>query len=304
MKIFVAGASGAIGLPLIDCLLYDGHDVIGITRSEQKARIICSKGAKAMHLDIMDHEAVMAALQSLRPDVVIDMLTSLPKEYTPKSMQQAAEIDAQTRLTGGANLLAGAVAASAKRYIAQSAAFWYAPGGDIAMETAPFALEASPGIAAGCQLYSEIEKRVLQSSKIDGVALRFGFFYGQGTWFHMDGDVARQVHDRQMPIIGSGQGVWNFIHILDAAKSIASAIYCAPGAYNIVNNRPTRLSEWLPAFARYINAPEPPKLSEDKALSIYGADAVYYATKLRAASNSKAKQAFNFEPRTFEWLLY
>lgn len=303
MKILVAGASGAIGLPLIDCLLFDGHEVLGITHTEAKAQVIASKGAKALYLDVLNQADVMSTLQTTRPDVVIDMLTSLPKEYTPESLQLAAENDARIRLEGGFHLQTAAEAAGAKRYIVQSCAFWYAPGDGLATETSPFAFDASPGIATGSRLYAEIEKRVLQSSKIEGVALRFGFFYGPGTWFHSDGNMATQIRKQQFPLIAQGQGVWNFVHILDAAKAIAAAVYCNVGAYNIVNNRPARLNEWLPALARHLGAPPPPHISEEEGIRTRGPDAVYYATQLRAACNAKAKHEFNFEPRTFEWLL-
>ena len=150
------------------------------------------------------------------------MLTHLPKEYTPESMRKAAELDAKIRREGGAHLQAAAEAYGTKRYIAQSSGFWYTPGFGLADENTPFAFEATPGIASGTRLYAEIEQRVLQSNKIEGVALRFGFFYGPGTWFHPQGSVAEQIHKKQFPIIGNGEGVWNFVHIEDAAKAIVS----------------------------------------------------------------------------------
>jgi nucleoside-diphosphate-sugar epimerase len=218
-------------------------------------------------------------------------------------MQKAAPMDAKIRLEGGGNLRSAAEAAGVKRYIVQSSAFWYAPGAGLADESTPFAFNASPGISAGTHVYADIERRVLQSSKIDGIAVRFGFFYGPGTWFHPDGDVADQIRKQQFPVIGHGQGVWNFVHIQDAAKATAAAIYAAPGAYNVVNARPAMQKEWLPAFARYLGAPHPLHLSEEEGEAKFGADTVYYATKLRGASYAKARNEFNFEPRTFEWML-
>lgn len=301
MKILLAGASGAIGQPLIDFLIKDGHQVHGITQSKEGAVIIASKGARPLILNVLDKDAVFSAVANVKPDIVIDMLTHLPKEYTPEAMRNAAEMDTKIRLEGGAHLQAAAEASAAKRYIAQSSAFWYAPGNGLADETTPFAFEAPPGITAGIRTYQQIEDRVLQSDKIEGVVLRFGFFYGPGTWFNPNGNVADQVRKKQFPIIGSGDGVWNFVHIEDAAKAITSAVYSYPGAYNIVNDRPTKMRDWLPAFARYIKAESPLWLSEEEGLKQKGADSVYYATKLRAASNEKAKQAFNFQSRFFEW---
>jgi 2-alkyl-3-oxoalkanoate reductase len=303
MKVLVAGATGAIGKPLIDCLIQTGQDTYGITHSENRASILAAAGAKPLVLNVLDREAVFATVAKIRPDVVIDMLTALPKEYTSEAMRGAAETDVKLRLEGGGYLLAAAEAAGVRRYIVQSSAFWYAPGPDLADEYEPFASEATPAIAAGTRVYAEIEKRVLQSNKLEGVALRFGFFYGPGTWYHPDGNMGEQVRKHQVPIIGLGQGVWNWIHIEDAAKAAADAVYTHPGAYNITNNRPSMLNEWLPAFARYLGAPHPAHISEEEGLKLFGPDQVYYATKLRGASNQKIKTENNFTPRSFEWLL-
>lgn len=303
MKVLVAGATGAIGRPLINCLMYDGHEIYGITHSDDGAQSLASRGVKPVRLNILDNDAVHSKINEIRPDVVIDMLTSLPKEYTPEAMQKAAEMDAKVRGEGGSYLHAAAEKYGVRRYIVQSSAFWYAQGPGLADEFTPFAFEAPPGISQGVKLYTEIERRVMQSTEIEGVALRFGFFYGPGTWFHPDGSSAERVRRREFPIIGEGQGVWNFVHIADAAKAVSQAIYCNPGAYNITNNRPSQLNEWLPAFARFIGAPHPPVISEEEGLKLYGDIAVFYAAKLRGASNAKAKREFNFEPRTFEWLL-
>ena len=132
--------------------------------------------------------------------------------------------------------------------------------------------------------------------------MRYGFFYGPGTWFSKDGDVGHQVRQRQVPVIGAGQGVWNWIHIEDAASATVAALNGAPGAYNVVDDQPSEQRVWLPAFARYAGAPEPPHLSEEDALKQAGPDSVYYATRLRAASNAKAKRELHFRPRSLEWL--
>jgi 2-alkyl-3-oxoalkanoate reductase len=303
MKILIAGASGAIGYPLIDLLIRDGHEVYGITQSKDKALVIAGKGAKPLILNVLDKDAVDASLASIKPDVVVDMLTHLPKEYTAESMKNSTEMDAKIRREVGTNLQSAAEAKGAKRYIVQSSAFWYEPGLGYANENTPLTTKAPPGIASSARLYNEIEQRVLESNLLEGVALRFGFFYGPGTWFNPDGDVARQIRNREFPIIGKGEGVWNFVHIEDAAKAVASAIYCTPGIYNIVNDHPTPMHEWLPAFAYFLGAKQPLRLTEEEGLKERGAEAVYYATKLRAASNGKAKQSFHFQPRTFEWLL-
>lgn len=305
MRVFVAGASGAVGQPLIDLLIKDGHEVYGITQSEERGLIIAGKGAKPLILNILDRVAVDTAMKSVKPDVVINMLTHLPKEYTPQAMAEAAELDAKIRSEGGSNLQSAAEAlGSTKRYIVQSSAFWYEPGVGLADENTPFvSVEAPTAILEGSKLYNEIERRVLESDKMEGVALRFGFFYGPNTWFHTKGNVAEQIRKKEFCVIGKGTGVWNFVHVEDAAQAIVASLYCYPGAYNIVNNRPVQLREWLPAFARYAGIPQPAWITEDEGLKQQGAVRVFYATKLRGASNAKAKRAFNFQPRTFEWML-
>lgn len=304
MKVFVAGASGAVGQPLTDLLIREGHEVYGITQSNERALVLASKGAKPLILNVLDRDAVDTTMKNVRPDVVIDMLTHLPKEYTPEALAEAAELDAKIRNEGGSNLQAAAEAlGSTKRYIVQSCGFWYEPGVGLADENTSFAFGATPAIAAGSRLYSEIERRVLESDKLEGVALRFGIFYGPNTWFHSKGNVAEQIRKKQFCVIGKGLGVWSFVHIEDAVQAIVSSLYCFPGAYNIVNDRPAQFREWLPAFARYIGAAQPPWLTEEEGLINQGPERVYYATKLRGALNAKAKKAFNFQPRTFEWLL-
>ncbi len=302
MKVLLAGATGAIGSPLIGKLLSDGHAVFGMTQSTERAADLTAKGAQAIIADVLNAASVGEAVTRVRPEVIINELTSLPKHYTPEDMKAAAPRDAEVRTKGNANLLAAASAANCRRYVLQSTAFWYAAGSGLADERTPFAFDASPGIAAGCRRYADLEAALLTQPEIEGVVLRYGFFYGPGTWFTKDGDVGHQVRRRQFPVIGAGQGVWNWIHIEDAALATVAAINAAPGAYNIVDDQPSEQRVWLPAFARYAGAPAPPQVSEEDALQQAGPDSVYYATRLRAASNAKAKRELHFRPRPLEWL--
>ncbi|HEX8679231.1 MAG TPA: NAD-dependent epimerase/dehydratase family protein, partial [Chthoniobacterales bacterium] len=148
------------------------------------------------------------------------------------------------------------------------------------------------------------EQRLLANRNIEGIALRYGFFYGPGTWFHPDGDVARQVREQQFPIIGNGEGVASWLHIEDAAiATVAAAEHGNSGVYLIANDQPSPRSEWLPAFAEWVGAPPPPHVSVEDALKMEGgADAVFYATQMRGVSNAKAKRELNFQPRALEWL--
>jgi nucleoside-diphosphate-sugar epimerase len=189
-----------------------------------------------------------------------------------------------------------------RRYVLQSGGFWYAPGDGLADESVPFAFEASPAVAAGARRYAELEATATGTPGIEFVALRYGFFYGPGTWYRRDGDMGEQAREQRVPVIGGGQGVWSWVHIEDAAAATAAALECRPGAYNVVDADPTPQRVWLPAFARAVGAPAPPQITEEEALAAFGPDTVYYATRLRGASNEKAKRALNFQPRPLEWL--
>lgn len=304
MRIFIAGGTGAIGRPLIAQLRAKGHTLIALTRSAEKVQALADQGIEPAIADVFDAEGVKAAVRRAQPEVVIEQLTSLPKTYTGESMSVAAPFNRRIRLEGGANMLAAAQAAGVRRYLRQSIAFWAVPGPGLADEETPLAVNASPAVAADARVVSEIEQRLLHTPGLEGISLRYGFFYGPGTWFHPDGDVAQQVRRQQFPIVGAGEGVWSWLHIEDAAIATAAAVERgAAGIYLIANDRPLPVGEWLPAFARRLNAPAPPRISVEAALQAGGADAVYYGTQMRGASNAKAKRELGFQPRPLEWLV-
>ncbi len=302
MRVLVAGATGAIGRPLIRSLKQHGHSVFCLVRSAESTGSVTEMGADAVTGDALDAASLRSAISRVHPDAVINELTSLPRHYTPAEMAAAAERDSRVRREGNINLLAGMRDCGVRRYVLQSSGFWYAPGPGLADESSRLAVDASPGVAASARVYVELESTAFQASGIDSVAMRYGFFYGPGTWYAKDADMGEQVRQQQVPIVGAGQGVWSFVHIEDAASATAAALECAPGVYNIVDDNPREQREWLPAFARYCGAPEPLQVTEQEALTTSGADSVYYATRLRGASNEKARHEFNFRPRPLEWL--
>ena len=199
-------------------------------------------------------------------------------------------------------MLAAAQAAGVRRYLRQSVAFFAVPGPGLADEETPLAMDASPAVAADARVLAEIEGRLLERSNFEGIVLRYGFFYGPGTWFHSDGDVAQQVRQQLFPFVGNGAGVWSWLHIEDAAIATAAAAGRGKsGIYIIANDQPLAVRQWLPAFAEWLNAPPPPQISVEDALQASGADAVYYGTQMRGASNAKAKRELSFQPRPLEW---
>lgn len=300
MKIFVAGASGAIGQPLIAELIRQGHTVTGMTRSEAGAQKLNALGASVARISAFDASGVAEALRRAAPEVVIDELTSLPRD--PSEMASAAEGDRKLRLEGGGNLLRAAQATGVRRYIQQSSGFFLRAGNGLGDESEPLAIDASPRVASSARTYTELESRLLHASGVEGVALRYGFFYGPNTWYNPDGASADQVRHRKVPIIGKGEGVWSWIHIDDAAIATAAALTAAPGVYNIVDDDPSPLHVWLPAFARFLGAPEPPRITEEQARATVGEDPIYFQNKLRGASNRKARETLRFRPRRLEWL--
>ncbi len=302
MRVLVAGASGAIGHPLVRRLNANGHDVFALTKSSDSAGVLSEAGAEPVVGNALDAAAVKAAVERIRPDAVINELTSLPRHYTPDAMREAAPRDTKVRVEGNQNLLAALRDAGVRRYLLQSSGFWYSPGDGLADESVPLISSASPGVQASARTYMDLEARAASTPGIEVVALRYGFFYGPRTWYTRDGDMGEQVRQQQVSIIGEGQGVYNWVHIEDAADATAAALEGPPGAYNIVDGNPSPQHVWLPAFARAVGAPPPPRISEEDALRTLGPDAVYYATKLRGASNEKARRELAFRPRPLEWL--
>lgn len=303
MKVFVAGANGAIGKPLVKALVAAGHEVVGMATSAAGIETLRDLGAEGVILNALDTEAIAREIARIRADAIIDELTSLPKRYTPEEMRAAAPRDRQVRLEGGGNLYGAAVRFGVKRYVAQSTGFFYGPGQGLASEDEDLAHSASPGVAGAVATYTKIEDRLFGNPSLEGVALRYGFFYGPGTYHDPEsGSITVQVRERQYPVIEPGTGVFSFIHVEDAAAATVAALEMSPGIYNIVDDDPSPIAVWLPAFAKFICAPAPPRVSEQEAVRHNGPDAAYYALQLRGASNAKAKMEFRFAPRPLEWL--
>ena len=300
MKIFVAGASGAIGRPLIAALVRHGHTVTGMTRSEAGARRLAALGAVVAQVSAFDAPALERALRESRAEVVIDELTALPRH--PSEMDAVAAGDRKLRLEGGGNLHRAARAYGVRRYVQQSSGFFLKSGSGLADESEGMAIDASPSVAASARTYADLELRVLNVEGIEGVALRYGFFYGPGTWYNPDGAAADQARKQELAIIGAGEGVWSWVHIEDAAVATVAALTAPPGVYNVVDDDPSPVSRWLPAFTRWVGAPPPPHVTEQEGRERVGEDAVYYGTKLRGAANDKAKRLLGFAPRRLQWL--
>ena len=227
MKVFVAGASGAIGKPLIAELIRKGHRVTGMTQSEAGAERLRAQGAEAVIANALDAESVEAVLRGGEFEVLIDELTALPKD--PDGLAAALPGDRKLRLEGGGNLHRAALASGVRRYLQQSTGFFLKAGEGLADESEGLAVDASPTIATNAQVYTKLEERVLGAEGMEGVALRYGFFYGPGTWYYPGGGSAEQMRRGEMPLIGEGQGVWSWVHIDDAAVATVAAMTAEAG---------------------------------------------------------------------------
>jgi nucleoside-diphosphate-sugar epimerase len=301
MRIFLAGATGAIGRPLVRQLLEAGHDVTGMTRHEENALWLRQAGARAAVCDAFDSKALIKAVAESKPDALIDQLTAIPTEINPRKVAQQFAATNRLRTEGTRNVIAAARQAGVHRIVAQSIAFAYRPGGNnVKTEDDPLWDDAPSSFRSLFDSIANLEQQILAVP--ESVVLRYGFFYGPGTAYAKDGSVAVMVRKRHFPLVGNGRGMFSFIHVNDAAFATAAALERgAAGIYNVVDDEPAPASEWLPAYAEALGAPKPRQLPKLIAQIVAGAYGVYLMTKQRGASNGKAKRELSWSPRCASW---
>jgi nucleoside-diphosphate-sugar epimerase len=296
MKIFVAGATGAIGRPLVAQLREAGHGVVGMTRSEERAEALRTAGAEAVVADALDAGAVRQAIDQTRPEVVINELTDLDRRLNPRKFAEWIEGTNRLRREGTRNLVDAARAAGVRRFISQSVAFAYDFQPGTKTEGSPL-MGAEGGDMSGA--IRELEAQTLDAP--EGIVLRYGFFYGPGTSYDADGHQIETIKKRQMPIIGGGKGHFPFIHIDDAASATAAAVdRGSPGVYNVVDDEPAPGHEWIPYVADLVGARKPMRVPVFIARIAAGRMAAM-ATQLQPVSNSKAKTELGWQPRYPSW---
>jgi nucleoside-diphosphate-sugar epimerase len=303
MRIFLAGATGAIGRQLVPLLVSDGHDVTGATRSPTKVDALRAAEAEPVVLDALDAPAVRTAVTDARPDAVIHELTALPQRIDPRKMERDFALNDRLRSEGTRYLVDAAQAAGARRIIAQSIAFAYAPGppGTVHVESDPLlpASAAHKSYRRSAQALADLERTVLDAG---GLVLRYGYFYGPGTAIARAGSMGRDLARRRLPIVGHGSGVWSFVEIEDAAEATVAALSRgAPGAYNVVDDEPAAVAEWLPALADALHAPRPLRVPALLARPLAGSYGVAIMTGAQGASNELAKHELGWQPRYASW---
>jgi len=301
VRIFVAGASGAIGRRLVPKLVEAGHEVTGLTRSEAAAERIRAAGAETVVCDVFDRERLIEAMREAAPQVVVHQLTALPEAFDVRKIDYAATN--RVRTEGTRNLIAGARAAGATRLIAQSIAFMYAPeGGRVKDEDCRVFTDAPGAFGGAVAATVDMEQQVMSAEGIEGVVLRYGFFYGPGTYYAADGNLAHETRKRRQPIVGKGTGVFSFIHVDDAAgATIAALDRGAPGIYNVTDDEPAAMAEWIPSYAEALGAKKPLRVPKLVARAAAGVMAVTWATEMRGAANEKAKRELDWQPIHASW---
>ncbi len=275
-----------------------GHEVTGTSRTVERASELVELGATPAVLDALDPVATAATVAWAKPDVVVHQLTALPSAPNPRK-NDIYEATDRLRREGTANLVAAAADASVKRIVAQSIAFAYAPeGGAIKDEEAPLATGAPEPFGTTVQAVAELERQVTQTHGIDGIVLRYGWFYGPGTYFGPGGFIEGEVRKGRYPVIGSGTGITSFVNTEDAAGATVTAIEKGePGIYNIVDDEPLALREWLPLYAEAIGAKPPRRIPRLVARLAAGPVVAQMATEMRGASNAKATRELGWSPR-------
>jgi 2-alkyl-3-oxoalkanoate reductase len=301
MKVFVAGASGVVGRPTVRRLVEAGHEVVGMTRRDERTAEIREAGAEAVVCDAFDAEGLWEAVVAARPEVVLHALTALPPRFDPKSDYLAATN--KVRIEGTRNLVAAAKAAGARRVVAESVAFFYEPEGDwVKGEEAPLFRDPPGRFAAGCDALVSLESQVLEAGEPEGVVLRFGWFYGPGTYYDRGGSVADETTKRRYPVVGSGDGRFSFVHIEDAAAAYVAAVdHGSPGVYNVVDDEPAALRDWLSVYAEALGAKPPRRVPAWLARLVAGKDLASTAITMRGASNAKAKRELGWQPAHPSW---
>jgi nucleoside-diphosphate-sugar epimerase len=297
MRVFVAGATGAIGRPLIPRLLEAGHEVTALARTPEKARVLEEQGVATALADAFDPEGVREAVVTARPEVLIHQLTALPHRLNPRKYAEATEPTSRLREQTAPYFLAAAREAGVRRVIFQSISFMVAPQGPpVVDETAP--LSDDPITKATATM----ERYVTSAEALEGVVLRYGFLYGPGTWYAPDGFMAELARKRQLAIIGSGEGRSSFIHVDDAAAATVLALdHGKPGIYNITDDEPVPQRVWVPELARLIGARKPLHLPAWVVRLMVGRYFVLMGTQLRGNSSAKARAELGFEPRFPDW---
>jgi nucleoside-diphosphate-sugar epimerase len=304
MRVLVAGASGAIGRQLVPRLVAAGHEVHGMTRAETNQKALYDLGAVPVVADALDPDQVAAAVANARPEVIVHELTAIGA-LNLRHFDRDFEATNRLRIEGTDHLLSAGQAVGVEKFVAQSVASFGAyarAGGAVKTEEDPLDPAPPPAMRETHRAIRHLENAVLGARWTEGVVLRYGVFYGPGTSLTPGGEQFELVRRRRFPLVADGQGVWSFIHVADAAEATVAAIEQGHrGVYNIVDDDPAPVSDWLPALAEQIQAKKPMRVPRFVGRLFGGEVGVMMMTEVRGASNAKAKGELGWSPGHPSW---
>ena len=299
MRVFVAGASGALGRHLVPGLVGAGYEVTATTRTPGRAARLREAGAEPVVVDGLDREAVVATVRAAAPEVIVHQMTALADMRSLRKLDQVFAVTNELRTRGTDNLLEAARSAGARRFIAQSFTGWpnIRDGGPVKTEEDPLDSRPVPSSARTLAAIRHVEETVPRVAR-EGIVLRYGYFYGPGA-----SEILRDmVQKRQLPVVGGGTGIWSFIEITDAAAATLAAVgRGAPGVYNIVDSDPAPVAEWLPYLAKVAGAKPPLRVPAWLGRLLAGEFVVAQMTSARGSSNEKAGKELGWDPRYASW---
>jgi 2-alkyl-3-oxoalkanoate reductase len=304
MKVFVAGATGAVGKRLVPLLVASGHEVTAMIRSQEKAEAVLAAGATPAIADGLDRAAVIKAVMQAEPEVVIHHMTGLTGAQSFRRFDDEFALTNRLRTEGLDYLLEAARAVRARRLIAQSYGNWNYERTGSRAKTEEDALDSNPPAnqRKSLEAIRHLEHAVTETDDIEGIALRLGNLYGPGTGFALDGDLVRLVRKRKLPIVGEGGGVWSFAHVDDVATATIAAVeHGESGTFNVADDEPAPVSVWLPELAKAVDAKPPRHVPVWLGRLAVGEVGISMMIQIRGASNAKAKRELGWTPLYPSW---
>lgn len=300
MRVLIAGATGVIGTQLVPVLREKGHEVVALSRSAARGAALAGEGVRPVRADALDAAALTEAVERAAPDAVVNLLTAIPDKVDPRKLAKVFALTNRLRTEGTRNLLAAAARAGVAKVVTESIAFGYRPGG------AGLAVEADPlwtdGPAQFVPVIGAVADMERQTAAAGGTVLRFGHLYGPGTGYAAGGYFATQTRKRQMPIVGAGSAVFSFLHVKDAAESVAAALdHDGAGVFNVVDDEPAPVATWLPELAAILGARPPMRLPSALVRPLVGGYGVAYMNDLRGADNTLAARELDWKPAHPTW---
>jgi nucleoside-diphosphate-sugar epimerase len=304
MRVFVAGATGAIGTQLVPRLVTAGHEVHGMTRSESKQAMLCGLGAVPVVADALDADQVAKAVARAQPDVIVHELTAIGP-IDMRHFDRDFALTNRLRTEGTDHLLAAGRAVGVRRFVAQGVAAYGAyarAGGPVKSEEDPLDPTPARRMRETLAAIRHLEEAVLGAQWTEGIVLRYGVFYGPGTSLAPGEEQFELIRKRKFPLVADGGGVWSFIHVADAAEATAAAVdHGRRGVYNVVDDDPAPVADWLPALAQTLGAKKPMRVPGFVGRLFAGEAGVVMMTEIRGASNAKAKRELGWRPAHSSW---